>query len=114
MAASPRLPDAIRAFAQGAERRIHRRVQVVTAAWLRVDGEQRFPAECLNVTMGGAAVLTDVTLSSGRVVQLELTLGKQERHVVLSCEVVRARGAELGLRFIALDRPSLEAILSLL
>jgi hypothetical protein len=95
------------------ERRIHRRVPVGTAAWVVVD-EQRFSAECVNVSMGGAAVRTDARPRTGSVVRLELSLGTDGGTCSIKCEVVRTNQADLGLRFMALDRASLEAILSLL
>jgi hypothetical protein len=95
------------------ERRIHHRVLVGASAWLIVD-EARFSAECVNVSMGGAAVRTQAKVATGSVVAFELSLGNDRGSVVIQCEVVRASNAELGLRFLALDRASLEAILSLL
>jgi c-di-GMP-binding flagellar brake protein YcgR len=76
--------------------------------------EQRFAAECVNVSMGGAAVRTMARVATGSVVAFELSLGMDRGSVVIRCEVVRASKAELGLRFLALDRASLEAVLSLL
>jgi c-di-GMP-binding flagellar brake protein YcgR len=95
------------------ERRIHHRVLVGAAAWLLVD-EERFDAECVDVSMGGAAVRTEAGVSTGTVVAFELSLGMDRGSVVIQCEVVRASRTELGVRFLALDRASLEAILSLL
>jgi len=95
------------------ERRNHHRVLVGASAWLIVD-EARFSAECVNVSMGGAAVRTDAQVRTGSVVNFELSLGTDRGSIVIQCEVVRASKAELGLRFLALDRASLEAILSLL
>ena len=95
------------------ERRIHRRVPVGTAAWI-VALDQRVGAECLNVSMGGAAVRTDARVSTGSIVRFELSLGTDDSPVSIKCEVVRASATQLGLRFTALDRSSLEAILSLL
>lgn len=95
------------------ERRIHHRVLVGASAWLLVD-EQRFAAECVNVSMGGASVLTQAALHTGSTVRFELSLGMDRGSVSIQCEVVRVTQAEVGLRFLALDRASLEAILSLL
>ncbi len=95
------------------ERRIHHRVLVGAAAWVIVD-DKRFSAECVNVSMGGAAVKTDVHIATGNVIRFELSLGLDGRSVSIQCEVVRASKAEVGLRFMALDRASLEAIVSLL
>ena len=81
-------------------------------AWLLVD-EQRFDAECVNLSMGGAAVRTRAPARTGAVVRLELSLGHDGGSVAIQCEVVRIGEAELGLRFMALDRASLEAILAL-
>ncbi|HKY35675.1 MAG TPA: PilZ domain-containing protein [Polyangiaceae bacterium] len=90
------------------EHRIHRRVPVGIAAWVVLD-DQRFSAECVNVSMGGAAVRTDARVSTGNVVELELSLGTDGGSCSIKCEVVRATRSELGLRFMALDRASLEA-----
>lgn len=95
------------------ERRIHHRVLVGAAAWLLLD-EERHVAECVNISMGGAALRTDARPPTGTVVRFELSLGLDRGSVVIQCEVARNTGVELGLRFMALDRPSLEAILSLL
>ena len=95
------------------ERRLHHRVLVGAAAWLVVDAE-RYDAECVDVSMGGAAVRTQANVRTGSVVTFELSRGLDRGSVAIRCEVVRASQAELGLRFLALDRPSLEALLSLL
>jgi hypothetical protein len=95
------------------ERRIHHRVLVGASAWIIVDDE-RFSAECVNISMGGAAVRTEAPLRTGTIVRFELSLGLDRGSVAIQCEVARASQAELGLRFMALDRASLEAILSLL
>jgi c-di-GMP-binding flagellar brake protein YcgR len=95
------------------ERRIHHRVLVGASAWLIVD-ETRFSAECVDVSMGGAAIRTEACVTTGTVVSFELSLGMDRGSIIIRCEVVRAAPAELGVRFLALDRPSLEAILSLL
>lgn len=99
--------------ARPAERRTHHRVRVGTAAWVVVD-ERRLSAECMNVSMGGAAVRTDSQIPTGSIVHFELSLGTDDGSVSIKCEVVRASPSDLGLRFMALDRASLEAILSLL
>jgi hypothetical protein len=95
------------------ERRIHHRVLVGAAAWL-VTEDDRHSAECVNVSMGGAAIKSEARMPTGSVVRLELALGLDRRSVAIQCEVVRSSPTELGLRFLALDRASLEAVLSLL
>jgi len=95
------------------ERRLHHRVLVGAPAWLLVD-EQRIAAECVNVSMGGASLLTQAPLHTGNTVRFELALGTDRGSVSIQCEVVRVTPGEAGLRFLALDRASLEAILSLL
>lgn len=95
------------------ERRIHHRVLVGAAGWLLVDGE-RFDAECVDVSMGGAAVRTSAAVHPGGVVRFELSLGLDHGAVSIQCEVVRTTPTDVGLRFLALDRLSLEAIVSLL
>lgn len=98
---------------RASERRVHHRVPIGTTASIIVD-DHRSPAECSNVSMGGAAVRTTARAATGSVVRLELALGTDAHSVSITCEVVRATNNELGLRFMALDRTSLEAILSLL
>jgi hypothetical protein len=95
------------------ERRTHHRVLAGAPGWLLVDGE-RFDAECVNVSMGGASLRTAATVRTGSVVGFELSLGMDRGTVSIQCEVVRASQTDVGLRFLALDRPSLEAIVSLL
>ena len=95
------------------ERRIHHRVLVGASAWVIIDDE-RVSAECVNVSMGGAAVRTEARVATGSIIRLELSLGTDGGSVAIQCEVVRAAKMELGLRFMALDRASLEAIVSLL
>lgn len=95
------------------ERRAHRRVLVGAPAWLLV-GDERYPAECIDVSMGGAAVKTEASIASGSLLRLQLALGTDRGSVSIQCEAVRLGQAQLGLRFLALDRPSLEAVLSLL
>jgi hypothetical protein len=109
----PGTSQAGRLSERGHERRAHRRVDLAAGAWLIVD-ERRLPAECTNVSMGGASVRSQASSHTGGIVRLELALGGDEHPVSISCEVVRKSGTELGLRFLALDRTSLEAILSLL
>lgn len=92
---------------------MHHRALVGAAAWLIVNDE-RHSAECVNISMGGAAILTDARPPTGSVARFELSLGLDRGSVVIQCEVARSSAAELGLRFIALDRSSLEAILVLL
>ena len=64
--------------------------------------------------MGGAAIKTNARIPTGDVVRFELSLGLDRRSVTIQCEVVRSSQTDLGLRFLALDRASLEAVLSLL
>lgn len=94
------------------ERRYHHRALVGASAWLLVGGD-RHDAECVNVSMGGAAVRTGAALPVGAKVRFELSLGSDRGSVGIEAEVVRVAEAELGLRFVALDRASLEAILQL-
>ena len=93
------------------ERRVHHRVLVGAPAWLIV-GPDRIGAECVDVSMGGANVRSARSVPAGSVALFELSLGRGT--VTIHCEVVRAAHAELGLRFLSLDRPSLEALASLL
>ncbi len=85
---------------------------VGAAAWLVADDERQ-SAECVDVSMGGAQVRTAMRLATGVIVRLELVLGSDRGSVSIQCEVVRAGAEHVGLRFLALDRTSLEAILSL-
>jgi hypothetical protein len=95
------------------ERRFHHRVLAGAAGWLLIGG-QRFDAECVNVSMGGASLLSTAPVHTGDIVRFELSAGMSRGRVSIRCEVVRASQAHVGLRFLALDRPSLDAIVSLL
>lgn len=95
------------------ERRYHHRALVGASAWLVVD-EQRFDAECVDVSMGGAAVRSQAPVSPGRVVRFELSLGYDAGSIAIQAEVVRLAPGEVGLRFLALDRASVDAILKLI
>jgi hypothetical protein len=95
------------------ERRLHHRVLVGAPAWLLVN-DGRHDAECVDVSMGGAAVLSQARVATGRVVTLELSLGLDRDSIAIQCEVVRSSDGAVGLRFMALDRRSLEAIVSLI
>lgn len=108
----PRLSRPTDASGRAPERRFHRRTLVGAAAFLIVDDERK-SAECVDVSMGGAQVRTSTRLATGSIVRLELLLGRDRGSASIQCEVVRVAGALVGLRFLALDRPSLEAILSL-
>jgi hypothetical protein len=94
------------------ERRHHHRALVGTSAWLVVD-EHRYDAECVNVSMGGAAVLTSGTPALGARVRFELSLGMDRGSIVIDAEVVRCADGEVGLRFLELHPASLEALLAL-
>jgi hypothetical protein len=94
------------------ERRVHRRTLVGASALLLI-GDEHQSAECIDVSMGGAQVRTAAHVATGAIVRLELALGLDRGSVSIQCEVVRAHGEQVGLRFLALDRASLEAILSL-
>jgi len=76
--------------------------------------DERVSAECVDVSMGGAAVRTEAKVATGAIVDLELSLGLDRGTVSIQCEVVRVTSNEVGVRFLALDRASLEAILALL
>lgn len=94
------------------ERRFHRRTLVGASAWLLI-GDERRAAECVDVSMGGAQVLTAARLTTGTLLRLELALGLDRGSASIQCEVVRVGAEHVGLRFLALDRASLEAIVSL-
>jgi hypothetical protein len=104
---------AVDASGRAPERRAHHRALVGAAAWLIV-GDERHDAECVDISMGGAAIRTDARPPTGTVALFELSLGLDRGSIVIQCEVARSSATELGLRFMALDRPSLEAILALL
>jgi hypothetical protein len=85
---------------------------VGASAWLAID-DQRQSAECVDVSMGGAQLRTTPPPPTGKVARLELALGLDGCPVSIQCEIVRSTDQSVGLRFLALDRHSLEAILSL-
>ena len=69
------------------------------------------PARCVNLSMGGAALVCDARVSSGTVFKLAMDLGGGRRLHALA-QVVRANGGDLGVRFIQLDPHSMVAILA--
>ena len=113
----PRVSDHADLSGRAPERRIHHRVLAGAAAWLIID-DGRVSAECVDVSMGGAAVATEAHVQTGSIVCFELSLGMDAGSVAIQCEVVRAAEREtqreLGLRFLALDRAALEGILKFL
>lgn len=94
----------------GRERRIHRRVALSAPATLFTD-TATCPAQCLNLSMGGARLRTDSALPSGTVLKLAVELGPGRRVQALA-EVVRAASGDMGVRFIQLDPASMLAILT--
>jgi len=75
--------------------------------------DARYGAECVNVSMGGAAVRSSASLRVGTLLHFELSRGMDRGSVSIESEVVRVSESELGLRFVSLDRASLEALLQL-
>lgn len=96
----------------GTERRRHRRVGVRAPASL-VSSWNVGTAECVDLSMGGAGLLSDATPPSGSKLKLELHLGPGRR-VIASAEVVRSCDGSVGIRFVQLDPKSMAAILSML
>lgn len=95
------------------ERRIHHRALVGASAWLQI-GDERVPAECVDISMGGAAVRTSVELVNGTLVAFELEGSWDHGAILVDCEIVRTEPGELGLRFLTLSRRSLETIARLI
>lgn len=99
------------AQAPGRERRVHRRGALDAPMWI-VFGEKRIPAFAVNVSVGGAAIRTNVPASIGAIVELEVE-HFAGRRFTLDAEIVRAENGVLALRFLALRQRALEALLGL-
>jgi hypothetical protein len=76
--------------------------------WLVLEGT-KIPVSIGNASVGGAAVQTTAAATVGEIVTLEVAPATGEKFV-LSAKVVRALPGLLGLRFLALDKRALEAL----
>jgi hypothetical protein len=96
------------------ERRVHRRVELEREVTVELS-EARFSGRSLNVSVGGMALeLTCANpreLTVGARVTVRLDLG-DGAFALTTGEIMRATRSALGLRFVALDRDSLLALLA--
>jgi hypothetical protein len=95
------------------ERRIHRRVRLEREVTVELVNA-RFSGRSLNVSVGGMALelaCDPRTIAAGDRVTVRLDLGSGA-FALTTGEVMRVTSREIGLRFVALDRSSLMALLS--
>lgn len=91
------------------ERRRHHRIEVSAPASFLTNDTIRV-ARCVSLSMGGAGLRTRTSMPSGAILKLKVSLSTGQIHTL--AEVVRARGTDIGVRFVQLDPTSMDAILS--
>jgi hypothetical protein len=94
------------------ERRSHRRVKVAVPAEIVV-GEHAIPAALLSISLGGAALRAELECTVGQRLSLRFRL-PDRGWIDFSAELVRVSPRSIGVRFLALDRASFEALMKLL
>ena len=94
------------------ERRSHRRVKVAVPAEIVV-GETSSPAALLSISLGGAALRAEIECPIGQRLILRFRL-PDRGWVDFSAELVRTSARSVGVRFVALDRVSFDALVNLL
>lgn len=92
------------------DRRFHHRSPLTGRAAVRTEGAT-IVGRCLDVSLGGFALETDVELPIGHDVEVTIQLDPS-RIVSASGEVVRRVGSKLGIRFTRLGRRTFDAILA--
>ena len=91
------------------ERRFHRRVELTVA----VDVGNAAPARSLNLSLGGIGVTCEHPPPIGETVRVRAALPSGAA-LDTHGEVVWASGSRVGIRFLALDPPTLGALLAAL
>ena len=94
------------------ERRSHRRVKVAVPAEI-VLNEHATPAALLSISLGGAALRAEIDCPIGQRLTLRFRL-PDRGWVDFSGELVRISARSIGVRFLALDRVSFDALVKLL
>jgi hypothetical protein len=95
------------------ERRVHRRVRLERDVTVELENA-RFTGRSINVSVGGMALelaCDPRAIAAGDRVTVRLDLGSGA-FALTTGEVMRVTAREIGLRFVALDRTSLLALLS--
>lgn len=104
--------DAPESLPAASERRSHRRVKVVVPAEILL-GEEAIPAGLLSVSLGGAALRAQLDCPVGQRLVLRFRL-PDRGWIDFSAELVRVSERSVGVRFLALDRASFDALMALL
>ncbi len=113
MAKSDSVPsDPPESLPASSERRSHRRVKVVVPAEILMGGDA-IPAGLLSVSLGGAALRAQLDCPVGQRFVLRFRL-PDRGWIDFSAEVVRISERSVGVRFLALDRASFDALMALL
>ena len=113
MAKSESVPsDAPESLPASSERRSHRRVKVVVPAEILL-GNDAVPAGLLSVSLGGAALRAQLDCPIGQRLVLRFRL-PDRGWIDFSAELVRVSERSVGVRFLALDRTSFDALMALL
>jgi hypothetical protein len=87
-------------------------VKVAVPAEILV-GEQSSPAALLSISLGGAALRSEIDVPVGQRLVLRFRL-PDRGWVDFSAELVRVSARSIGVRFLALDRVSFDALVKLL
>jgi hypothetical protein len=104
----PAAPESI----PSSERRSHRRVRVAVPAEILI-GERSWPAALLSISLGGAALRAEIDCPVGGRLILRFRL-PDRGWVDFTAELVRVSARSIGVRFLALDRVSFDALVKLL
>jgi hypothetical protein len=95
------------------ERRSHRRVKVVVPAEIVVGSQPATPAALLSLSLGGAAMRAEIDCAVGQPLTVRFRL-PDRGWVDFTAELVRVSTRSIGVRFLAFDRVSFDALMKLL
>ena len=95
------------------ERRSHRRVKVVVPAEIVVPEQPAAPAALLSLSLGGAAMRAEIDCPVGQHLIVRFRL-PDRGWVDFTAELVRVSSRSIGVRFLAFDRVSFDALMKLL
>jgi len=95
------------------ERRSHRRVKVAVPAEIVVGEQHAVPAALLSISLGGAALRAELQCPVGQHLVLRFRL-PDRGWIDFTAELVRVSPRSIGVRFLAFDRVSFDALMKLL
>lgn len=92
------------------ERRVHHRVPYASSAQLRVH-DKVYAVQCVNLSLGGAAVKAPVPFAPGDELRLSLKTGDAGERFSVRAQIVRVDGNMLGIRFVEFEQRALVSLL---